>query len=111
MPVFIILVSQALFATSDLIGRYYMHKMGFNLAAFASLWFLLYFFVRMAATVGQLYVFTHVELGKTIALFGASSIILANILGFLFLQETLSPIAYVGVMLAITAIVVVALAK
>jgi hypothetical protein len=40
---------------------------------------------------GQLYVFTAIDLGKTMALFGAFSIILANSLGFLVLKEVLSP--------------------
>jgi hypothetical protein len=34
-------------------------------------------------------------------LFGATSIVLANILGFLLLKEVLSPGAYIGVTLAV----------
>ena len=44
---------------------------------------------------GQLYVFSVIELGKTMALFGATSIVLANVLGFLVLKETLSLEAYI----------------
>jgi len=58
---------------------------------------------------GQLHVFTAVELGKTMALFGAVSIVLANILGFLVLKEVLSPGAYIGVSLAVIAFLVLAL--
>jgi multidrug transporter EmrE-like cation transporter len=58
---------------------------------------------------GQLYVFTRIELGKTIALAGAISIIGANVLGYLFLREILTPGEYIGVMLAILAIIVLVL--
>ncbi|MDD3156254.1 MAG: hypothetical protein PHP14_02410 [Candidatus Pacebacteria bacterium] len=58
---------------------------------------------------GQLYVFTVIELGKTMALFGAFSIILANVLGLLVLKEILSPGAYIGVSLAVIAFIVLAL--
>ena len=107
-PIVIIIVTQLLFTTSDLLARTYMPKQGFVLAAFLSGWFLLYFFIRVVAMFGQLYVFTVVELGKTMALFGATSIILANILGFLVLKEVLSPGAYIGVTLAVLAFLVLA---
>jgi len=79
------------------------------LTTFLSGWFLAYFSIRMIAMFGQLYVFTSIELGKTMALFGAISILLANLLGFLVLKEVLSPGAYVGVTLAIIAFLVLAL--
>ncbi|MBN1386476.1 hypothetical protein JW968_05895 [Candidatus Woesearchaeota archaeon] len=43
------------------------------------------------------------------ALFGAVSIMLANLLGFLVLKEVLNPWAYVGVTLAVVAFIVLAL--
>jgi drug/metabolite transporter (DMT)-like permease len=42
------------------------------------------------------------------ALLGALSIVLSNVLGFLFLREVLSPVAYLGVALAVIAILVMA---
>ena len=59
---------------------------------------------------GQLYVSTVIELGKTMALFGAASIILANILGLLVLKEVLSPTTYIGVTLAVIAFILLAFA-
>ena len=106
-PSIIILVgSQLLFSTGDLIARTYMRKYGFTLATFLTLWFAVYFTIRTLAMFGQLYVFTSVQLGKTMALFGAVSIILSNVLGLLVLGEILSPGAYAAVALAITAFVV-----
>ncbi|GBE20139.1 MAG TPA: hypothetical protein ENG87_05555 [Candidatus Pacearchaeota archaeon] len=108
--VMIILVgAQLLFTTSDLLARTYMPKHGFALATFLSAWFFAYFLIRIIAMFGQLYVFTTIELGKTMALFGAVSIILANVLGLLVLKEVLSPWAYVGVSLAVIAFLILAL--
>ena len=58
--------------------------------------------------VGQLYVFTSIEVGKTMALFGASSIMIVNILGILLLGEVLSVQAYVGVAIAVLAFIILA---
>lgn len=108
-PIIILVGSQLLFTSSDLMARYYMTKFGFTTAAFISVWFLVYMLIRTLATFGQLYVFTSVDLGKTMALFGAVSIVLANVLGFLVLKEVLSPTAYVGVTLAVIAFIILAL--
>lgn len=88
-----------------------MPLLGFNLATFTSLWFSGYVVVRSIATLGQLYVFTHLQLGKTMALFAAANLVLANLLGYLILNETLPLLAYVGITLAIIAFFVVAYAK
>ncbi len=108
-PILIIIISQALFSASDVMGRIFMPKYGFNFSAFLTWWFLIYFVIRIFATIGQLYVLANVELGKTIAIFGAVAIIIANVLGILLLKEVLSPWAYVGVVLAILAFFVLAL--
>jgi uncharacterized membrane protein len=108
-PVVIIIGVQLLFTTSDLLARTNMPKHGFVMATFFSGWFLAYFIIRIVAMFGQLYVFTTIDLGKTMALFGAASIILANLLGFLVLKEVLSPGAYIGITLAVIAFSVIAL--
>jgi hypothetical protein len=73
-----------------------MTKYGFKPAAFFSVWFGLYFLLRTVAMFGQLYIFTTIELGKTMALFGAVSIILSNLLGFLILKEVLHCVSRVS---------------
>ena len=108
-PIIIIIGTQLLFTTSDLLARNYMPKQGFVLSTFLSGWFLLYFSIRIIAMFGQLYIFTAIELGKTMAMFGAISIILANLLGLLVLKEVLSPGAYIGVTLAVIAFIILAL--
>lgn len=108
-PIIVIIGTQLLFTASDLLARSYMPKQGFVLATFFSGWFLLYFLIRIMAMFGQLYVFTAIDLGKTMALFGAVSIILANVLGLLVLKEVLSVGVYIGITLAIIAFIVLAL--
>ncbi len=100
--------AQLCYSIGDLLARIYMPKYGFGPAAFFAPWFVWYMVVRTFATLGQLYVFTVVDLGKTSALFGAISIILANILGMLVLKEVLTPSAYIGVSLTIIAFMVLA---
>lgn len=104
----ILLGTQLIFSASDFMGRLYMARYGFGWRTFFTSWFVVYFIIRQVATVGQLYIFAHVPLGKTMALFAAASIILSNVLGFFFLHEMLSPTAYVGVTLAVMAVLVMA---
>ena len=104
----ILLGTQLLYTISDFMGRYFMKKYGFQAAMLTSLWFWVYQAVRQVAMFGQLYVFANVPLGKTMALFAASSVVLSNVAGFLFLAERLTPLGYVGVTLAVCAILVMA---
>lgn len=103
--------TQALFTGSDLLARLHMRTGGFHLQTFLAPWFLAYFLLRQAAMFGQLYVFSSVELGKTMALFGATSIVLSNLLGILLLREVLPVPAYVGVALAALAFLVLAIVR
>ena len=84
-PVAIIVATQLLFTTGDLIARANMRHHSFCLSTFLSGWFLLYFLIRQVAMFGQLYVFSALQLGKTMALFGATSIVVVNALGILVL--------------------------
>lgn len=108
-PIVIIVATQLLFTSSDLIARANMRRSAFALSTFLSLWFLAYFVIRQVAMFGQLYVFSTLQLGKTMAIFGATSLVLVNVLGYLLLGEVLSGQAYVGVVLAVTAFIVLAL--
>lgn len=101
--------TQVIYSLSDFMGRYYMRLMGFRLASFLTLWFLAYQLLRQVAMFGQLYVLAHVELGRTMALLGASSIVISNALGMLLLGEILSPAAYAGVALAVLAFLILAI--
>lgn len=107
----IILGSQLLFTIGDLLARQRLSTQGFKLGTFLSLWFLVYMILRTVATFGQLYVFSSMELGRTMALFSASSLILVNVLGYFLLGEKLSLPVYFGITLAVLAILIVGLNK
>lgn len=104
----IVLGTQLLYTASDLLARWSLAGRALALSSFLTPWFLTYFLVRQVAMVGQLYVFSQVELGRTAALFGAASIIIANVLGFLLLHETLTLPQYAGVSVALVAILLLA---
>jgi len=108
-PVLIIVATQLLFTIGDLIARANMRDNPFVLSTFLSGWFLLYFLIRQVAMFGQLYVFSALQIGKTMALFSATSIILVNVLGFLLLGEILSVRAYLAVGMVVLAFVVLSL--
>jgi uncharacterized membrane protein len=105
-PVFILIGTQCLYTLSDVMGRAYMARDGFKLSTFLSLWFLAYMLIRQLATFGQVYVFANIQLGKTMAMFGATSIVLSNVIGLLYLGEKLSSVSYVGICLAILAFII-----
>ncbi|OGE78117.1 MAG: hypothetical protein A2751_03065 [Candidatus Doudnabacteria bacterium RIFCSPHIGHO2_01_FULL_46_14] len=109
--ILILIGSQLLFTASDTLARSYMKDHGFHLATFFAPWFLFYLLLRMPAVLGQLYIFSSIELGKTMALFAVVTIILSNLIGLLLLKEVLSVSAYVGIALAITAFIVLYFSK
>lgn len=108
-PAFLIIGSQLLFSASDLIGKWAMKSQGFKLASFFTWWFLLYTVIRQIAVLGQLYIYSSIELGRALALFGAGSIIIGNFFSFLLFREAMSLPTYVGVTLAICAFLALAL--
>ncbi|MFS8639158.1 MAG: hypothetical protein FWJ74_13800, partial [Gemmatimonadota bacterium] len=87
---------QLLFTTGDLIARANLRAAGFTVGAFWSVWFVVYLTTRSLATIGQLYIFANVELGKSMAMFGAVAIVLSNLAGWLLLQERLTGLEYGG---------------
>lgn len=110
-PIVVVVGTQLLFTIGDLLARSNMRRHGFTAAAFLNLSFVVYIVSRQLATVGQLYVLATVPIGKTMALFGAGSIIMGNVLGVLLLGDLLSPRSYAGIALAVLAFGVMSLAK
>jgi len=110
-PILILIIAQLLFSFSDLIGRYYIIRVGFRFSSFLSLWFFSYIFLKLLAIFGQLYAFANFKLGKTMALFAVVSIVFSNILGFLILKEVLTAKEYIGITLAIITFFILAFAK
>jgi len=109
--VLVVLISSIFFTISDFLARSNLSKSGFSYQILFQPWFVIYCLLRVVATAGQLYVFSSVELGKTAALFGALSIVLSSLLGLLLLKEVLSVGAYIGIFLAVSAFMILAVVK
>lgn len=108
-PAVIIIGAQLLFSISDVIGARAMKTQGFTPAAFLTWWFVIYTVIRQIAVFGQLYIYANMELGRTVALFGAGSIVIGNVMGLLLFKEVMTLPVYVGVALAICAFLALAL--
>lgn len=98
--IFVLIGAQSLFTVADLLARSNLSRNGFHFETLWTTWFISYFALRTLAMCGELYVFSHVDLGKTTALFGAVSILIANVLGVLVLGELISTVGYVAVVCA-----------
>ncbi|MGH7882117.1 MAG: hypothetical protein ACREN8_04330 [Candidatus Dormibacteraceae bacterium] len=97
---------ESIFTACNFLARLYLRKLGFHPSSFLKPWFLAHLLMYQTATIGQLYIFTRLQLGKTTALFGVIGIVVSNLLGILFLNEFLSPLVYLGVGLAVLALIV-----
>ena len=110
-PILVIGITKDHDSGCDLLARANMRGGDYSFSNFSKHWFWAYFFIRQIAMFAQLYVFAKFELGKSMVLFGAVSIVIANLLGVLLLKEVLRPAEYFGIVLAITAFVVIAYSK
>ena len=108
-PVLVIVATQLLFTTGDLLARANMRRSPFVLSTFVSWWFLAYFLIRQVAMFGQLYALSALQIGKTMALFSATSILVVNALGILLLGEVLSFQAYLAIALVVFAFVLLSM--
>ncbi len=108
-PLIILILTQLVFTASDVLGRHFMHKYGFTINSFLHGWFIIYVLLHSLATLGQLYVFTTIQLGKTITLFAIVSIVFANIIGLLLLRESISITTYIGIALATSAFLILSI--
>jgi len=107
----LVIFSQGFFLIGDYLARSNLKADGFGWATFIAPWFFVYMAVRQIATIGQLYIFANVELGKGAGLFAIVSLITSNLVGVLFLNDELSTQAYIGISIAIVALFVLMLAK
>lgn len=108
-PLVVIIITQLIFSLTDLLARANLKSATLSVASVLAPWFILYACVRVASTFAQFYVFTKVDLGKTVTLFSVVGIIFANVLGVLFLKEILSVKDYIGVTLAIMSLIILSI--
>ncbi|MGH7882116.1 MAG: hypothetical protein ACREN8_04325 [Candidatus Dormibacteraceae bacterium] len=102
----VLIGTQAIFTLSDFMGRMNMRGGEFTLAKLLKPWFLIYLLIRQIALLGQFFIFSRVFLGEVVTVLAAISIVISNLLGLLLLREQLSVANYIGVSLAVTAVLI-----
>ena len=108
--VVIVLVTQGLFTAGDVLARLKLRTApDFTLSALIAPWFVAYLTLRQIATFGQLYILAKIELGRTAGFYAVAGLLTANVIALLFLGEKLTTQTYIGLLLAVAAIVVLAL--
>jgi len=108
-PLLVVIASQLLFTTGDLLARLKMRQLGFDSEAFVSWWFAGYMLIRTTATFGQLWVLAKLVLGQALPMFAASSVVLSMLLSVTVLNEGLTTRTVVGGLLAVAALVTLTL--
>lgn len=106
MHALLMLAAQAFYSLSDLLKKIVLRDLSFP-AALANPKFLGVSAIALVGMLIQMYVLSRYELGRTTIYLGVFALIVTPLLGVLVLQEKLSPVNWVGVGLAIVAVVLV----
>lgn len=106
MHALIMLAAQAFYSLSDLLKKIALRDLAFP-AALANPKFLAVSAIALVGMLIQMYALSRYELSRTTIYLGVFALILTPVLGVLVLHEKLSPVNWVGVGLAIVAVVLV----
>ena len=105
--IILIVLAQALYSAGDLARKAILHGQDFDLNLLKSLPLWLTMVLSSVAFVIQLFVLKHYDLSRTITILASCAIVFSVALGVLFFKEKFSPINYLGVVLAVAAVVLV----
>ena len=108
LAIVVLLFAQGLFTGADVLARWSLAGEAFTLETLVGWWLAPFLVMKDLATLLLLYVYVHYKVGAAAAMVGSVSIVLGNALGFLFIGEVLSTSSYVGVVLAVMAVLLVA---
>lgn len=103
-PYAVLFIVQVLYIAADVLTKRALVVHGFGPAMLASSVFWSGSALRLIAITGQLWLMSQQPLGKTMTLLFVAGIITSNVLGWLLFQEVLALREYVGVALAIVAL-------
>jgi drug/metabolite transporter (DMT)-like permease len=110
-PLVLVVTIQILFSVSNVLARLQMRDQQWGKQLFTQPWIYLYFLMQFIGIILQLYVFTVFELGKTATLLSVIAIVTSVVLGWLVLDEKLSPMTYVAIVMAIIAFIILAYSR
>lgn len=108
-PVAILFLTQGLFICADLLAKTALAANGFTPALATNPHFVAGMMLRMLALMGQFWLMAQQPLGKVMTLMFVGGIILTNLLGWAMFGEVLGWREYVGVALALAALLALVL--
>lgn len=101
----LIVLAQALYSAGDLARKAILHGQNFDWTLLKSLPLWLTMALSIVAFVMQLYVLKHYDLSRTITILASCAIVFSVALGVLFFKEKFSLLNYLGVVLAVVAVI------
>ena len=102
-----IFIAQTFYTVADVFQKKVLGGLGFSAATLLNPKFLATLLISGTGFVFQMYALSKVELSRTIIMLGVIGVVLAAIAGVLVFQDKLSVKNYVGIALAVIAIVLV----
>lgn len=106
MHALLVLLAQAFYSASDLGKKLVLREVAFP-AALAHPRFLAVSAIALIGMVLQMYILSRYDLSRTTIFLGLFALLVTPLLGVLVLQERLSPVNWLGVGLALVAVVLV----
>lgn len=103
-----LLVSLSLTMLGDTILRTHFKMAEFDISRLLSWWLIAYGLIKMTTIAIWLFLLSKFALGRLAAIYGISSMLLTNVVGIVFLREILSVQQYVGLLLAVIALALLA---
>lgn len=110
-PLVSVVIIQILFSASNVLARQQMRHQPWGMHLLTQPWLYLYFLMQLSGIILQLYVFTVFELGKTASLLSVIAIVTSVTLGWLVLGEKLSLLAYIAIVMAMIAFILLAYSR
>ena len=107
LNILLIFLAQLIYSTADLGQRFTATKYGYGWHLLTKPLFLLILAIPGLGLLLQIFVLSRYEVSKTITLLGIFAVIITPILGVLFLKERFTFTNWIGVALAVVAIVLV----
>ena len=103
--VLLIILAQALYSAGDLARKFILHGQEFDWTLLRSVPMWLTLILSMVAFIFQLYVLKHYDLSRTIVILSSCAIVFSVALGVIFFKEKFNLINYLGVALAVAAVI------
>ncbi len=106
-PVLSVIIAQVLFTTADVMQKYVLAGRGFSAATLLNIRFLATLPIAGVGFVFLMYALSKMDISRTIILLSIFGVVFAAIAGVLIFHDKLALKNYIGILLAIAAIILV----